>query len=101
MLTHICLCIMFIAVIYINAIPMPSIDPETENNKLSDAPMLEQFDAGSHYYFTDPQYDDDETHHQKRQLKRKWPVFQRGAHSPYTIAFPALIRSRRWIEREQ
>jgi hypothetical protein len=97
---------MFIAVIYINAIPMPSIDLETENNKLSDALMVEKFGAVSHYYLTDPQYDadninDDETHHQKRQLKRKWAAIQRGPHSPYKIAFPALIRSRRWIEREQ
>ncbi len=97
---------MFMTVIYINAIPMPSIDLETENNKLSNALTLEQIGAGSHYYLTDPQYDgdninDDETHNQKRQLKRKWAAFQRGPHSPYTIAFPALIRSRRWIDREQ
>jgi len=97
---------MFMGVIYINAKPMPSTDLETENNKLSNALMLEQFGAGPHYYLTDPKFDDDninddETHNQKRQLKKKWAAFQRGAHSPYKIAFPALIRSRRWIDQEQ
>jgi hypothetical protein len=34
-------------------------------------------------------------------LKKKWTKFLQGSQSPYTIAFPALIRTRWWIEQEQ
>jgi hypothetical protein len=68
--------------------------------------MLEQFGIGSNHLLPNRPYDDDNTDeeenlHDKRQLKKKWAKFYQGGHSPYTIAFPALIRSRRWIEQEQ
>ena len=36
--------------------------------------------------------------HQKRQLKKKWAKLVHDSQSPYTIAFPALIRTRRWTD---
>ncbi len=80
-------------VIYINAKPALSADIELQNPKYSDAAMMERF--------IDHPYDDideDEILHNKRQLNKKWAKFYQGAQSPYTIAFPALIRTRRWVE---
>jgi hypothetical protein len=106
MLTHICLCIMLMTVTYLNAVPVSSTDVELQNKKLYDAFMLEQFGIGPNHVMTNARYtndnfDEDEILHQKRQSKTKWAKFHHGAQSPYTIAFPALIRTRRWIEQEQ
>jgi hypothetical protein len=91
---------MFMMVVCINTVPALPVDLETQNNQLSDALMLEQLGIGPEYYLTNRQYGDDDNINddgvliQKRQLKRKWTAFHRGVHSPYTIAFPALIRTR-------
>ena len=49
-----------------------------------------------------PYYDDDLDNNvaffNKRELKKKWANFFQRSQSPYTIAFPALIRTRRSIE---
>lgn len=34
----------------------------------------------------------------KRDLGKKWARLFQESHSPYTIAFPALIRSRRFVQ---
>jgi hypothetical protein len=91
----------------VDALPTSSKDVDAQNRKLSDAFMLEQFGVGSNHFLTNRRYDDndnideDEIIHDKRQLQKKWAKFFQGAQSPYTIAFPALIRSRRSIEKEQ
>jgi len=87
----------------VNALPVSSTDAEIQNNKLYDAPMFERFGIGSNQFlvrhpYSDDNIEEDEILHDKRQLKKKWAKFYQGAQSPYTIAFPALIRTRRWIE---
>jgi hypothetical protein len=98
---------MLITVNYINtvnALPAPSTDAEIEHNRLSDASMFQRLGIGSNHFLINRQYndddnvDEDEIVHQKRELIKKWAKFHQGAQSPYTIAFPALIRTRRWIE---
>lgn len=37
----------------------------------------------------------------KRELNKKWVKLFQESHSPYKIAFPALIRSRRFILPEE
>jgi hypothetical protein len=39
--------------------------------------------------------------HSKWALNKKSAGFFQGSQLPYTVAFPALIRSCRWIEQEQ
>jgi hypothetical protein len=95
---------MLMTVTFINtvhAIPVSLADTEMQNKKLSDALMFGRF-GSTHFLMNrqadDDNIDDDEILYQKRQLKKKWARFHQGAQSPYTIAFPALIRSRREIE---
>jgi len=87
----------------VNALPAPLTDGEIQNKKFSDVPMLERFGIGPNHVLInrpndDDNIDEDEILQIKRQLNKKWAKFYQGAQSPYTIAFPALIRSRRWIE---
>jgi len=104
MLAHIYLSIVLMTVIYTaNALPAPLTDAEIQNKKFSDVSMLGRFGVGSNHFLINHPYDDDnidedEILQEKRQLKKKWAKFYQGAQSPYTIAFPALIRTRRWIE---
>lgn len=85
---------------YLNAIPVSSINLESDyNNRLLDAILLERLASGSTYHLTHPQYEndylvDDEILHGKRDVEKKWAKFQVGR-AGYTIAFPALIRTRR------
>ncbi len=93
MLSHIYLCMILATVIYVNGKPALSADIEPQNPKYTDEAMMERL--------IDHPYDDiyeEENFHDKRQLNKKWAKFYQGAQSPYTIAFPALIRTRRWIE---
>ena len=105
MLSHICLCLMLMTMTYIiivNAKPAPSANTDLQKQKYSDAAMIERFNSDhfllDHPYDDDDDIDDEEILHDKRQLKKKWAKFYQGAQSPYTIAFPALIRTRRWVE---
>ena len=65
------------------------------------SPMsFEQFGVDSNYRSANRVFDDEESDkdmmvHQKRQVKKKWAKLYQDSHSPYTIAFPALIRTRR------
>jgi hypothetical protein len=90
----------------VNAIPAPPTDIDMLNKRLYDASMIERLGFGTNYFVNNGQYDNDnsdqdEILHEKRQLKKKWAKFYRGAPGSFTIAFPALIRSRRWIEQEE
>lgn len=105
MLTYIYLCIILLTVNTINTLPAPLTDADIQDNKLTDPSILERFGVGSNqlllnrqFIDDDEQIDNDDIVHDKRQLKKKWAKFFRDSHSPYTIAFPALIRSRRWAE---
>ncbi|CAF3792318.1 unnamed protein product [Rotaria magnacalcarata] len=84
--------------------PASSTNIGTQNKELSDAFMLEQYGVGSNHFLADRQYEDDHINEdnifpEKRQLNKNWTKFYQGLQSPYTIAFPALIRTRRWIEQ--
>ncbi|CAF2636742.1 unnamed protein product [Rotaria sp. Silwood2] len=90
----------------VNSIPVSATNLDTQNKELSDAFMLEQYGIGPNHFLTGRQYDDDRVDEdeilpEKRHYKKKWAKFYQGVQSPYTIAFPALIRTRRWIEQEQ
>ncbi|UJR07676.1 hypothetical protein I4U23_011962 [Adineta vaga] len=102
MSTYIYLCLMFTTLIYlntINGIPLSSLDLASDNNRLSDIISLERAGLGSNHYWINPQYSDDymmddEIVHGKRDIEKKWAKFHHGGRSAYTIAFPALIRTR-------
>ena len=104
MLTQISFCFLLLAMTYLNSIhtlAVPTSDLEEQNKKLVDGYLLERLGVNPHRLFRDRFYDeetlddDDESMHQKRQIKKKWNKFHHGAQSQYTIAFPALIRTRR------
>ena len=107
MLVHLSFCLILLTATYLHpalgkSLSSADID-EQQEKALSNALMLERFDVGSGHLSSGRQYDDEiiddeEYPHEKRQLKRKWNKFHAGARSPYTIAFPALIRTRRSIE---
>ncbi|CAF3224468.1 unnamed protein product [Rotaria socialis] len=107
MLTQVGLCIMLMMMLFLRictAMPASSSNIGTQNKELSDAFMLEQYGVDSNNFLTDRQYEDDHINEddifpEKRQLNKKWAKFYQGPQSPYTIAFPALIRTRRWIEQ--
>ena len=106
MLLHLSFCLILLTATYLhpaNGKSLSSADIDEQEKKLSDGFMSDRFDVGSGHLFTGHQYedetiDDEEYPHEKRQLKRKWNKFHAGARSPYTIAFPALIRTRRSME---
>lgn len=109
MLSYIGLCVMLLTVNYIStvdAIPAPSTSISAQNQKFSNGVLLEQYGDGSahslfNHQYDDDHIDDDEFVPEKKHLKKKWAKYHQGIQSPYTIAFPALIRSRRWIEEAQ
>ncbi|CAF3167363.1 unnamed protein product [Rotaria socialis] len=83
-----------------------STDMEQEDQQKPSTRLFGQFNAEPNYILTDRPYysndvDTDAIFHTKRQLKKKWAKYIQGSQSPYTIAFPALIRTRRWIDQEQ
>lgn len=80
---------------------LPTRDTDIENDHLTDALMLEQLHSNhllGRSYTNEENSDEDENINDKREVKRKWYNLASSAHGPYTIAFPALIRSRRWIQ---
>ena len=99
MFTRIYICLLLLTVNYLFLMTaLPTRNADIENSHLTDALMFEQLHDRS--YVNDEKSDEDENFNDKRQVKRKWMNYYQGsssAHSPYTIAFPALIRSRRWI----
>ena len=94
---------MFLTIVYVHTLPAIAPDTDLENSKDSDTSIIERFDLHSflnHHPFEDST-DEDELIDQKRQVKKKWSKLQQGNPSPYTIAFPALIRTRRDMEEEK
>jgi hypothetical protein len=83
---------------------MPS-DASEQDQKRSLATLLGRAGLERDYLpASRPQDFDDEDNGavlHKRAMKRKWAnFFQGGSESPYAIAFPALIRSRRHLAQE-
>lgn len=103
MSTHTSLCFVLITILYLNVVNSAlatSQNVEEQDQKRSSAVLFERFGVDPGYVSANRPYNDDDAN-TKRALKKKWARFFPGYQSPYTIAFPALIRSRRWIEQEE
>lgn len=97
MLSQIYVWMMFISIVYVHTLPATSPDAQLEQQKYSDAAMINRL-AWEHIFVDQPleeSTDEDDLQYEKRQVKKKWSKLHQGSQSPYTIAFPALIRSRR------
>jgi hypothetical protein len=87
-----------------NSVSVASTDVEHSNQKRFAAAYSGRYGIDPNYLLTNrPYYDDDDVDtsalfFKKRQLKKKWAKSLQRSQSPYTIAFPALIRTRRWIQ---
>ncbi len=110
MSTQICLCFMLISILYLNlanSVPAISKDMEEQDQTRSSDVLFERFGVDPGYLFGNRPYHDDDADkdailHMKRGLfQKKWARFFQGSQTPYTIAFPALMRTRRWIQEEQ
>jgi hypothetical protein len=82
---------------------MVTSDLDDQDKKLSNGFILERAGSPSSRFSNrqpvddDDMLDADEFVHEKRHVKKKWNKFHHGAQSPYNIAFPALIRSRKSV----
>ncbi len=93
---------MFITVVYLNianGVSGKSTNIEPATQKRFFPAFFGRFGTDPNYLLTNRAYYDDDfgkdvIFHKKRQLKKKWTKFLQGSQSPYTIAFPALIRTR-------
>lgn len=88
---------MFVSIVYVHTLPITLPDTQLEQAKYSNAAMNNQL-AWQHFLLDqsfEENSDEDDIQHHKRQVKKKWTKLHQGNPSPYTIAFPALIRSRR------
>ncbi|CAF1546972.1 unnamed protein product [Adineta ricciae] len=83
---------------FISAIPT---NAEEQDDKQSVGTLLERFGIDHDYLSENHPNNNDDDHEnrvvmlKRRAMKRKWAKFFQGSESPYAIAFPALIRSRR------
>ncbi len=109
MFTQLGIYLIFVTVIYLNianTVSATSANMEQSVQKRFPGGFFGRFGIDPDHLFANrPYYDDDvdkdAMFFKKRQLKKKWTNFFQRSQSPYTIAFPALIRTRRWIEQEQ
>ncbi|CAF0900212.1 unnamed protein product [Adineta steineri] len=108
MFTQTGLCFILIIIIYFNtasSIPSTTRNIEDQDEKRSSIAVSEQFDSDPDYLLANhPLYDNDDDddvnndgmyYQKKRSIMKKWYEFFQRPNSPYTIAFPALLRSRR------
>jgi len=100
---HVNLCLLLVVATVFNTVstaPTTSTDAEEHHKKLGTVVLLDRFAFDTHNPSSNFDENEDQTFPTKRELKKKWAKFYSGSQSPYTIAFPALIRTRRWIEQE-
>jgi len=108
MFTQIGIYLVFVTVILINvakSVPVALTNVEHSDQKRFAAAYSGRYGIDPSYLLTNrPYYDNDADTNalffKKRQLNKKWAKSFQRSQSPYTIAFPALIRTRRWIEQE-
>lgn len=86
--------------ISIRSAPTNEIDHEDEKRLLTT--FFGRYRVDPDYILSNQPYKNkvvkDELFYNKRQLKSKWAELFQQSHPPYTIAFPALIRTRRWVD---
>lgn len=74
-------------------------DLSHEDEKRSFVPFIGRYSFHPEYFLDNQAYKHkigkDVPFYKKRQLKSKWTDFFQLSQTPYTIAFPALIRTRR------
>ncbi len=108
MWTRLSLCLMLMTMIYpILLIKISTTSAETKQSdqkRLSTA-FFRLYGINPNHRLTNRRYYDDDVDkgailHEKRQFKKKSPKASHQHSSPYTIAFPSLIRTRRWIQQE-
>jgi len=93
---------MFVTVVYLNIVNdvfATSVNTKQLDQKRYLPASFGRFGTDPSYLVTNhPYYDDnvgrDVMFFKKRQLKKKWAKLFQRSQSPYTIAFPALIRTR-------
>ncbi len=109
MWTRFSLCLILMIMIYsILFITVSTESTETEQSaqKLFSTGFIRLYGIDPNHLLSNRQYNNhgDVFHgaafYEKRQLRKKSPKNSPRPASPYTIAFPALIRTRRWIEQE-
>ncbi|CAF0736035.1 unnamed protein product [Adineta steineri] len=89
-----------------NSIFVSSTDVEQHIQERSFASLLSRFGIHAgyfppHYPYNNIKYDKDVAIDKKRDMRKKWSQIFQDSQSSYAIAFPALIRTRRWIEHEE
>lgn len=69
-----------------------SINVDSDSNRLLHNVDVEKNDDLNHGHYI--------MYNNKREISKKWAKFFQDSHSPYKIAFPALIRSRWFVVEE-
>ena len=92
--------IVTIALQAINSVRSTSNNHDQQNKRRYSPMLFDRFSVDPTNMLTNRVFEDDDPDngmivHQKRQLRKKWAKLYQDSHSPYTIAFPALIRTRR------
>lgn len=108
MFTQIGISLLFVSMIYLNMINVAlttSTDMEHQEQKRFPPAFFGRYGFDPTYLLTNRPYydgnlDRDMALFHKRQIKKKWAALFQRSQSPYTIAFPALIRTRRSTEQE-
>lgn len=104
MLAFIYFCVVCTALPYlhtVSALPISSMDLDSDNSALSDAIIVERVGLSSPHLWghsllvDDGESDDDERIYDERQVEKRRARLHHGGRAGFTIAFPALIRTRR------
>ncbi|UJR38497.1 hypothetical protein I4U23_031164 [Adineta vaga] len=104
---HIGLFCIFIALVYLNTILIQVSATTIDHPSQPIESLLDPANIDPDYFIANQQmsYDDDSEAgvdgYRKRSFRKNWAKLFERSQPRYTIAFPALLRSRRWIEEEQ
>ncbi|CAF0803451.1 unnamed protein product [Adineta steineri] len=101
--------LMIMVMLYVNlfnSIFASPTDIKQHIQKRSFANLLSQFGIHAGYFspnysYNNIKYDKDVAIYNKEDMIKKWSQLFQESQSSYPIAFPALIRTRRWIEHEE
>ena len=109
MSSQIIFCLMCLLVIFFHetiSAPISSKDLDNFEQKRNLADLFDRYRndlnqrLANHRYYDDDDTDQATALYGKRQMPKKRMKAFHYPHAGYTIAFPALIRSRRWIDQQ-